>query len=113
VQFPTNPSATGPPADAAPDPGHAHRRALEHGDEVVQQLAVAKYALTVGDAVRAMAAVDAALSTSRRTLTDLLDLLSPPQPTSYAGALLRSRPAEPDDYPWPAGPTPGQRPASD
>jgi hypothetical protein len=49
-----------------------HALALHREDEVVQQLAVAKYALTIGDMARAMAAIDAALATARRSLTQLL-----------------------------------------
>jgi hypothetical protein len=70
----------------------AHKRGLRRSDEVVQQLAVAKYALTVGDIPRAMAAIDAALGTARRSLSDLLDLLNPPQqrqPGTFAGAMVR------------------------
>jgi hypothetical protein len=92
-QQPSQPRA-GSPAIAPIDPARAHRRALDQGDEVVQQLAVAKYALSIGDTVRAMAAIDAALGTSRRTLTDLLNLLGPPDNPSFAGVLVRRTPAQ-------------------
>jgi hypothetical protein len=62
---------------------------MELGDEVVQQLAVAKYALSVGDQVRAMDALDSALSIARHSLSKLLDLVCPPETMSRAGALVR------------------------
>jgi hypothetical protein len=71
----------------------AHKRGLRRSDEVVQQLTVAKYALTIGDTPRAMAAIDAALGTARRSLSDLLDLLNPPQRRQagdrFAGTMVR------------------------
>jgi hypothetical protein len=81
-----------PAASAGDEQSLAHKRGLRRSDEVVQQLAVAKYALTVGDIPRAMAAIDAALGTARRSLSDLLDLLNPPQqrqPGTYAGSMVR------------------------
>jgi hypothetical protein len=89
-------------SDAAPsadDEGfRAHKRGLQRSDEVVQQLAVAKYALSVGDIPRAMAAIDAALGFARRSLTDLLTLVNPtpatPQQRRYAGAMVRETPAD-------------------
>lgn len=77
---------------AGDDESLAHKRGLQRSDEVVQQLAVAKYALTVGDIPRAMAAIDAALGTARRSLSDLLGLLNPPQqrqPATFAGSMVR------------------------
>jgi hypothetical protein len=74
------------------DAEQAHRRALVRSDEIVQQLAVAKYALTVGATDRGMAAIDAALGIARQTLTDLLDMVNPPGAASYAGALVRDCP---------------------
>jgi hypothetical protein len=76
------------------DPQRAHRAALWQQDDVVQQLAVAKYALTVGDTARAMAALDAAIVTARLTLSDLLDLVATsevatPEPVGYRGKLVR------------------------
>jgi hypothetical protein len=79
-------------ARARPDPdaGCAHRRALERGDDVVQALATAKYALTIGDTERAMRAIDTALDASRRTLAELLATMRPPGLLGYAGSLVRS-----------------------
>src|SRR5581483_2657204 len=71
----------------------AHKRGLQRSDEVVQQLAVAKYALSIGDIPRAMAAIDAALEFARRSLSDLLPVLNPmpntPQQRPYAGGMVR------------------------
>jgi hypothetical protein len=71
----------------------------------VQQLAVAKYALSVADMERTMTAIDAALDTARRTLSDLLEVITPPQSATYGGKLLRNAPAAWDP---PAQPTPDQ-----
>jgi hypothetical protein len=87
------PSQAGLIRRATIDPQREHRAALERQDDVVQQLAVAKYALTVGDIERAMAAIDAALGTARRTLSDLLDMVAEPDSASYGGRLMRSSPA--------------------
>jgi hypothetical protein len=43
-----------------------------------------------------MDAIDAALGTSRRILSALLDRVQPPHATSYAGTLVRSVPAQPE-----------------
>jgi hypothetical protein len=64
--------------------------ALERGDEIVQQLTIAKYALTVGDTTQAMDAIDAALTTSRGSLSELAGTSGPPHNQTYAGALVRS-----------------------
>jgi hypothetical protein len=68
----------------------ARRAALESGDEVVQQLTIAKYALTVGDTARAMTAIDSALEVSRHSLTELLGTVRRPGMMGFAGALVRS-----------------------
>jgi hypothetical protein len=68
---------------------------MQHSDEVVQQLAVAKYALSVSDLPRATAAIDAALGMARRSLSNLLDIVSP-TPT-YDGSILRPEPRQPKD----------------
>ena len=54
----------------------------EHLDDLVQRLAVAKYALAAGDEQAATDAVDAALTLARKLLT------------SDAEGLLRSRSAD-------------------
>jgi hypothetical protein len=83
-------SSAASPRHLETDPDRAHRAALERGDEVVQQLAIAKYALTIGDTERAMAAIDAALATSRRSLTDLLRTVRSAHRPSLAGVLVRT-----------------------
>jgi hypothetical protein len=84
---------TVPPSDGITDeqsePHRSHRRAMERGDEVVQQLAVAKYALSIGDQARTMAAIDAALDIARHSLSKLLDVVCPPESLTRAGALVR------------------------
>jgi hypothetical protein len=62
---------------------------LERSDNLVQQLAIAKYALTVGDTGQAMDAIDAALSTSRGSLSDLVR----PGGPLHDAALVRTTPA--------------------
>jgi hypothetical protein len=64
--------------------------ALDRGDEIVQQLTIAKYALTVGDTEQAMDAIDAALTTSRGTLSELAGANGPPHNLTFAGALVRT-----------------------
>jgi hypothetical protein len=71
---------------------------LERGDDVVQQLTVAKFALALGDVAAADAAVDAALSHSRRHLTDLVDS---PEHSDHAGKLVRTEPSGPVKPPRP------------
>jgi hypothetical protein len=90
VRWPRTGTIAGPAACPDSDAEAAHRAALERGDEVVQQLSIAKYALTVGDTERAMLAIDAALATSRRSLTDLLRTLRRPGLLTVAGTLVRS-----------------------
>jgi hypothetical protein len=79
------------PACPAVDPETAHRRELQRSDEVLQQLVVTKYALTIGDMPRAMAAIDAALRTARCSLNDLLVQLKPSDSaeSGYAGTMVR------------------------
>jgi hypothetical protein len=62
---------------------------LEGSDNLVQQLSIAKYALTVGDTDQAMDAIDAALSSSRGTLSDLVR----PGGPLHDAALVRTTPA--------------------
>lgn len=70
------------------------RELLEREDDVVQHLTVAKFALAIGDVAAADAAVDAALSCSRRTITDMVDV---PAATGRAGKLVRTEPSRPRD----------------
>jgi hypothetical protein len=72
------------------DPARSDDAALERGDEIVQQLSIAKYALAVGDTVQAMDAIDAALSTSRGSLSELTGTNGPAHNPTYAGALVRT-----------------------
>ncbi|HEX3908610.1 MAG TPA: hypothetical protein VHW92_11840 [Mycobacteriales bacterium] len=72
------------------------RELLEREDDVVQHLTVAKFALAIGDVAAANAAVDAALSRSRRTITDMVDV---PASTRRAGKLVRTEPAAPVEPP--------------
>lgn len=98
--------AAAPHGGASPDgdaPDRAHRRAMELGDEVVQQLAVAKYALSVADVPRAISAIDAALGIARHSLSSLLDVVCPPDAFSRAGALVRHADVAP---PAPSGTPP-------
>jgi hypothetical protein len=69
----------------------AFQRALERGDDLVQTLTVAKYALCAGDVERAMVALDTALATSRAALTEMTTALSD-QPM-LAATLVRTAPA--------------------
>jgi hypothetical protein len=64
--------------------------ALERGDDIVQQLSIAKYALAVGDTEQAMEAIDAALTTSRGSLSDLAGANASADNPTYAGALVRA-----------------------
>jgi hypothetical protein len=76
-----------------PQPAESSDSALERGDEIVQQLSIAKYALAVGDTEQAMDAIDAALTTSRGTLSELAVANGEPLNPTYAGALVRTTPA--------------------
>lgn len=91
-------------ADHAEEPHRSHRRAMEFGDEVVQQLTIAKYALSVGDQGRAIEALDAALGIARHSLSKLLDLVCPPEAMTRAGALVRQTAAGTTELP--PSPTP-------
>jgi hypothetical protein len=84
-----------------PQPAEANGSALERGDEIVQQLSIAKYALAVGDTEQAMDAIDAALTTSRGSLSELAVANREPHNPTYAGSQLRSTPAAapPPDQP--------------
>jgi hypothetical protein len=88
--------------DLAPyDRGRRQQELLEREDDVVQHLTVAKFALAIGDVAAADAAVDAALSNSRRAITDMVDETDA---SRLAGRLLRSEPAAPVLPPLPPGP---------
>jgi hypothetical protein len=92
-----------PPDDQVPDaaPSDLARRRqelLEREDDVVQHLTVAKFALAIGDVAAADAAVDAALSNSRRTITDMVDEADT---SPRAGKLIRTEPAAPVKPPSP------------
>jgi hypothetical protein len=63
---------------------------LQREDDVVQHLTMAKFALAIGDVAAADAAVDAALTNSRRSLTDMVDL---PDSGDHTGKLVRTEPA--------------------
>jgi hypothetical protein len=80
------------------EPSDDSGAALERGDEIVQQLSIAKYALVVGDTEQAMGAIDAALSTSRGSLSELADASAAPHHSTYAGALVRTTPAASDSH---------------
>ncbi|HMA47979.1 MAG TPA: hypothetical protein VKP11_12435 [Frankiaceae bacterium] len=62
------------------------RRTLETYDDVVQSLALASYALDLGDPVRARTAIDDGLARARTALRDLLDDHGP-------GELVRAAPS--------------------
>jgi hypothetical protein len=83
------------PDDSIPDialydRARRQQELLEREDDVVQHLTVAKFALAIGDVAAADAAVDAALSNSRRTITDMVDETGA---SPLAGRLVRSEPA--------------------
>jgi hypothetical protein len=68
------------------------RQALEINDEIVQGIAVARYAFAAGDEARGREALDATLASSRRLLTDLLAGAGP-ETRLRGGELIRERPA--------------------
>jgi hypothetical protein len=68
----------------------AHREALQTSDDLVQHLAVAKYALAIGEVDLAASAVDAALSLSRAALSQHVEA---GRSSTYAGSLVRNTPA--------------------
>ena len=61
----------------------------EELDDLVQHLAVAKYALEAGDSARAADAVDAAMAIARRVLTRNQAELG----SAADGSMVRSRPS--------------------
>ena len=85
-----------PHEEPAPEISPRQRELLEREDDVVQHLTIAKFALAIGDVDAANAAVDAALSRSRRTITDMVD---GPSSTRQAGRLVRTEPSSPVDPP--------------
>lgn len=87
--------------------------ALERGDEIVQQLSIAKYALAVGDTEQAMDAIDAALTTSRGSLSELAGTNGPPHHPTYAGALVRTTAAAAVTSPEPAAAGPHDQAAAE
>jgi hypothetical protein len=85
--------------DIAPhDRARRRQELLEREDDVVQHLTVAKFALAIGDVAAADAAVDAALSNSRRTITDMVDAADA---SGHAGKLVRTEPSAPVKPPAP------------
>ena len=64
--------------------------ALDRSDDLVQQLAIAKYALVAGDTEQALGAIDAALTTSRESLTELAETNVLSAHAGHAGAFVRS-----------------------
>jgi hypothetical protein len=85
-----------PHGDQADEISPRQRELLEREDDVVQHLTVAKFALAIGDVDAANAAVDAALSRSRRTITDIVGV---PASTRQAGRLVRTEPSAPVETP--------------
>jgi hypothetical protein len=88
-------SSSAQPADEAEDvveldQAETPSAALERGDDIVQQLSIAKYALAVGDTEQAMEAIDAALTTSRGSLTELAEVNAGADNPTYAGAFVRA-----------------------
>jgi hypothetical protein len=65
--------------------------ALERGDDLVQALTVAKYALCASQLDTAAAAVDAALAMARHSLTELADVAG--SQSVLAASLVRRAPA--------------------
>ena len=63
---------------------------LDRSDDLVQQLAIAKYALVAGDTEQALGAIDAALTTSRESLTELAETNVLSAHAGHAGAFVRS-----------------------
>jgi hypothetical protein len=87
-----------PSDDAERAVARRQQELLERGDDVVQQLTAAKFALALGDVAAADAAVDAALTHSRRSLTDMVDT---PERSDHAGKLVRTEPSGPVKPPRP------------
>jgi hypothetical protein len=90
VQWTSADANRGPARSPAPEGAEHHDAALERGDDIVQHLSIAKYALTLGDTAQAMAAIDAALSSSRGSLSKLAGTSRPTHQASYAGTLVRT-----------------------
>jgi hypothetical protein len=61
------------PLGIAPALSPTYQDALELGDDLVQTLTIAKYALCVGDTAQAMEAIDSALADARRAITELVE----------------------------------------
>lgn len=80
-------------SDSRSDRRESHLEGFDTGDDLVQHLAVAKYALTVGDTERAMASIDAALALSRASLDQLVTAPGADAGRSFAGRLVRNNPA--------------------
>jgi hypothetical protein len=99
------------PAAEVPDSGPTAE--LERGDEIVQQLSIAKYALAAGDTEQAMGAIDAALTTSRGSLSELAGAAGPLHNPTYAGSLVRSTPAASATTPRPIPDQPTEPLAAD
>jgi hypothetical protein len=75
------------------------RQALDINDNIVQGLAVAKYAFDLGEEEKGRKAVNETLAEARRIVSDLLEELDPGQ-DFRPGMLVRDRPArEPDRVP--------------
>jgi hypothetical protein len=72
-----------------------HDAALALSDDLVQHLATAKYALSVGDTALAMDALDAALALSRASLGAQIEPTGPSSAQTYAGRMVRKSPAAP------------------
>jgi hypothetical protein len=69
--------------------------AIESGDDLVQLLTVAKYALEAGDTAQAMRSLDAAIAAARHTMTELSDaVVALEGDQTILGLALRSRPAQ-------------------
>ena len=68
------------------------KQALEINDNIVQGLAVAKYAFELGDEKKAKASLDASLVAAKKIISDLLEELDP-EDALAAGLLVRDRAA--------------------
>ncbi len=67
---------------------------LDHGDDLVQLLTVAKYALAAGETEHAERALDAALTLSRKAITELSEATIVARGSqTMLGYALRSRAA--------------------
>ena len=68
------------------------KQALEINDNIVQGLAVAKYAFELGDEKKGKASLDASLSAAKKIISELLDDLGPDE-EMLSGLLVRDRAA--------------------